>query len=116
MSEETEATQSVVVERDVPHTLEKVWRALTDPVLVGQWLMPNDFEPVVGRAFNFRAPAMPGWNGMTDCVVLAVEPNTKLSYTEQSGFRSSESRNYKGAMYGWMQFITNLEKVVSEQG
>ena len=75
------ATQSLVVERDFPHAPEKVWRALTQGPLIEEWLMANDFEPVVGHRFTFRAPAMQHWNGVTDCEVLAVEPNRRLAYS-----------------------------------
>jgi uncharacterized protein YndB with AHSA1/START domain len=75
------AARSLVVERELPHPPEKVWRALTQGRLLEEWLMKNDFQPVVGRRFNFRAAPMPHWNGVTDCEVLAVEPNRRLSYT-----------------------------------
>lgn len=75
------ATRSVVVERVMPHPPEKVWRALTEGPLIERWLMRNDFEPEVGRPFQFRAePMPPKWNGVTDCEVLAVEPQRLLSY------------------------------------
>jgi uncharacterized protein YndB with AHSA1/START domain len=51
-------------------------RALTQPHLIDEWLMKNDFRPVVGHRFNLRAD----W-GVVDCQVLAVEPNKTLSYT-----------------------------------
>ena len=68
-------TRSIVVERVMPHPPEKIWRALTEGPLIEQWLMKNDFQPVVGHRFNFRAKPMPDWNGVTDCEVLAVEPH-----------------------------------------
>ena len=69
------ATRSVVIERVMPHAPEKVWRALTQGELIAEWLMPNDFQSVVGRKFKFRStPMPPRWNGVTDCQVLAVEP------------------------------------------
>jgi uncharacterized protein YndB with AHSA1/START domain len=74
-------TRSVILEREFAHPPEKVWRALTQPELLAEWLMKNDFKPVVGQRFNFRADPMPGWNGVTDCEVLAVEAPRKLSYT-----------------------------------
>ena len=74
------ATRSIVVERVMPHPPEKIWRALTEGPLIEKWLMKNDFEPVVGQRFNFRAEPMPHWNGVTDCEVLAVEPHQRLSY------------------------------------
>ena len=45
---------SVVVEREIPHPPEKIWRALTQPHLIEEWLMANDFKPVVGHSFNLR--------------------------------------------------------------
>ena len=77
----TPGTRTVVVERRVPHSLDKVWRALTQGPLLEAWLMSNDFEPVVGHRFTFRMPAMEGWNGVTDCEVLSVVPHAELSYT-----------------------------------
>jgi uncharacterized protein YndB with AHSA1/START domain len=73
--------RSLVVERDMPHSPEKIWRALTQAALMDEWLMVSDFQPVVGHRFSFRAPAMPHWNGITDCEVLVVEPYKKLSYS-----------------------------------
>jgi uncharacterized protein YndB with AHSA1/START domain len=81
MSEPAAATRSVVIERDMPHPPEKVWRALTQGPLIEEWLMQNDFQPVVGHKFNFRMAPMPHWNGVTDCEVLVVEPNRRLSYS-----------------------------------
>ena len=77
----TAITRAVVVERRVPHSPDKVWRALTQAPLLEDWLMANDFEPRVGHRFTFRMPGMPGWNGVTDCEVLSVVPKEELSYT-----------------------------------
>ena len=70
-------TRTVVVEREMPHPPEKLWRALTQPHLMEEWLMKNDFKPVVGHQFNLRGD----WGGVLDCEVLAIEPNKELSYT-----------------------------------
>jgi uncharacterized protein YndB with AHSA1/START domain len=78
------ATRSLVIEREMPHPAEKIWRALTQGHLIEEWLMKNDFQPVAGRRFNFRAEPMPGWNGVTDCQVLVVEPHERLSYSWNS--------------------------------
>jgi uncharacterized protein YndB with AHSA1/START domain len=75
------ATRSIVIERQLPHPPEKVWRALTQAPLIEAWLMQNDFQPMVGHRFNFRAAPMPHWNGVTDCEVITVEPHRRLSYT-----------------------------------
>ena len=77
----TAATRTVVIEKEFPHPPEKVWRALTEGSLIKEWLMDNDFQPVVGHKFSFRSTPVPNWNGIIDCEVLVVEPNKKLSYT-----------------------------------
>jgi uncharacterized protein YndB with AHSA1/START domain len=133
-------TRSVVVEREIAHPPEKVWRALTQPHLIEEWLMKNDFRPVVGHRFNLRGE----WGGVLDCEVLAVEPNRALSYTwnfahddpafalrsvvtftltptsagphlrmEQSGFRLDQKQAYGGARSGWQGFLANLEQVLA---
>ena len=131
------ATRTLVIEREMPHSPEKIWRALTEGSLIEQWLMKNDFQPVVGHRFSFRAEPVQNWNGVIDSEVLVVEPNSRLSYSwgsmglesvvtwtltpttggtqirmEQSGFRSEEDAAYKGASYGWQMFIGKLEGVV----
>ena len=44
--------RTVVVEREIAYPPEKIWRALTEPHLIEDWLMKNDFEPVVDRKFK----------------------------------------------------------------
>jgi len=140
MNEPSAETRSVVVEREVPFPPEKIWRALTQPHLIEEWLMKNDFKPVVGHHFNLRGE----WGGVLDCEVLAIEPNRTLSYTwnfahddaaynlksevtftltptstgthlrmEQLGFRPQQKQAYQGAKGGWQQFFANLERVLS---
>ena len=67
MTDSAASTQSIVEERLMPHPPEKVWRALTQPALIAQWLMQNDFKPEVGHRFTFRAKPQPGWTGVTNC-------------------------------------------------
>jgi uncharacterized protein YndB with AHSA1/START domain len=67
-------TRAVVVEREIAHPPEKLWRALTQPHLIAEWLMQNDFKPAVGHRFNLRGD----WGGV-DCEVLTVEPIKTLS-------------------------------------
>jgi uncharacterized protein YndB with AHSA1/START domain len=132
-------TRTLVIERVFPHAPEKLWRALTESPLIAQWLMKNDFEPVVGRRFQFRAEPVPQWDGVIDCEVLIVEPLKRLSYSwgtmgiglvvvftltpaeggthlrmEQSGFSPDQEANYKGAKYGWQKFFGGLEQVLAE--
>jgi uncharacterized protein YndB with AHSA1/START domain len=129
--------RSVVIEREMAHPPEKVWRALTQGALLEEWLMKNDFQPVVGHRFSFRAAPAPNWSGVIECEVLVVDPNSRLSYSwgtlgsksvvawtltptkdgthlrmEQSGFGPDQDANYKGATYGWKKFIGNLERLV----
>jgi uncharacterized protein YndB with AHSA1/START domain len=79
------AKQSIVVEYQLAHPPEKVWRALTDPERLAAWLMPNDFRPVVGHRFQFRAQPQPGWDGVVHCEVLVVEPPSLLRYAWRGG-------------------------------
>jgi uncharacterized protein YndB with AHSA1/START domain len=75
MNETSVETLSVAVEREIPYPPDKIWRALTQPQLIEERLMKNDFKPVVDHRFKLRAD----W-GTVDCQVLAVEPNKTLSY------------------------------------
>jgi uncharacterized protein YndB with AHSA1/START domain len=140
MNETLTETRSVVVEREIAHPPEKLWRALTQPRLIEEWLMKNDFKPSVGHRFNLRGD----WGGVLDCEVLAVEPNRMLSYIwnfahddaafdltsvvtftltptntgthlrmEQTGFRSGQKQAYGGARVGWQQFFAKLEQVLA---
>ena|SRR5579871_3062759 len=129
----TETVRSVVVEREMPHPPQKLWRALTESSLIGEWLMKTDFQPVVGHRFNLRAD----W-GAVDCEVVAVELNQLLSYTwaayglqsvvtwtlnptptgthlrmEQTGFRQDQEQAYQGAKAGWPNFFAALEKTLA---
>jgi uncharacterized protein YndB with AHSA1/START domain len=136
---DTAQIRTLVIEREMPHPPEKIWRALTQGALLEQWLMKNDFLPVVGHRFSFRTTPVPNWTGVIECEVKVVEPNSQLSYSwgtlgmetvvtwtltpneggthlrmEQSGFGPDREANYKGARYGWTKFIGNLERVVGE--
>lgn len=131
-------TRTVVVEREFAHAAEKLWRALTQPHLIEEWLMKNDFVPKVGHRFNLRGE----WGGVLDCEVLAIEPGESLSYTwdfdhddpayrlrsvvtftltptptgtrlrmEQAGFQPTQKQAYGGAQAGWKKFFDNLDAV-----
>ena len=120
-------TESISFEFDLPHSPEKVWRALTDPVLLAEWLLPVvalKLEP--GAAFTFKTQPYPGWDGIVNCRILEIEAHRKLSYTwvvgdmdtvvtftltptapgtrlslVQSGFKPDQKQNFGGARYGW---------------
>ena len=126
-------TRSVVVEREISFPPEKIWRALTQPHLIEEWLMKNDFKPVMDHRFKLTAD----W-GAVECQVLEVEPHKTLSYTwaayglesvvtwtltptgkgtrlrmEQMGFRPDQEQAYQGAKYGWQQFFGKLEQTLA---
>lgn len=82
------STKAIVVEQLMPHPPEKIWRALTESSLIDQWLMQNDFEPVVGHRFTFRAQPMGDWNGIVDCEVLEVSSPSRLRYRWRGGSSS----------------------------
>jgi uncharacterized protein YndB with AHSA1/START domain len=133
MNQTSAETRTVVVEREVPYPPEKIWRALTQPHLIEEWLMKGDFKPIVGHRFDFRAD----W-GSVDCQVRTVEPHRTLSYTwaayglesvvtwtltptgtgtrlrmEQTGFRPDQQHAYQGATAGWPRFFAALEAVLA---
>jgi uncharacterized protein YndB with AHSA1/START domain len=70
-----------VIEREIPYPPGKNWRAVTEGPLIKEWLMDNDFQPVVGHSFSFRSTPVSNWNGVIDSAVLVVEPNKKFSYS-----------------------------------
>jgi uncharacterized protein YndB with AHSA1/START domain len=140
MTKAATETRAVVVERDIAHSPEKLWRALTQPHLIEEWLMKNDFSPRVGHRFNLHGD----WGGVLDCEVLVVEPNRELSYTwnfahddaaynlqsvvtftltptptgtllrmEQTGFRPDQRQAFGGAHAGWNQFFEKLDQVLA---
>ncbi|HMA92628.1 MAG TPA: SRPBCC domain-containing protein [Polyangiaceae bacterium] len=140
----TAQTESILFEFDLKHSPKKVWRALTEPALVAEWLLPAielKLEP--GASFIFRAPPQPGWDGTVNCQVLEIEPLTKLSWKwvvgdlntvvtftltptasgtrlvlVQSGFTPSQKRNLAGARYGWKsmggKLVELLERTADE--
>lgn len=132
MTEAATETLSIVVEREVPFAPEKIWRALTQPHLIAEWLMKNDFQPKQGHRFTLSAD----WGGV-DCEVRTVEPNRRLSYSwdtkdlrsvvtwtlvstgagtrlrmEQTGFRPDQQPYFRGAKAGWPRFLDGLEQVL----
>jgi uncharacterized protein YndB with AHSA1/START domain len=133
-------SESISFELDLDHSPEKVWRALTDPDLLREWLLPVvglDLEP--GAAFRFEAEPQPGWDGTVNCRFLEIEPQRKLRYSwvvgdidtvvtftlaptasgtrlslVQSGFRPDQKRNFGGARYGWKMMGGKLVELLAK--
>ncbi len=74
-------TRIIRKEAFYPHPRETVWVALTDRHALAEWLMPNDFEPVVGRKFRFQTDPMPGCHGLTECVLLEFDPPSRMVWS-----------------------------------
>lgn len=82
-------TRDIIVEGVLPHAPEVVWKALTTAELIGRWLMPNDFEPVVGRRFTFQSQPMGDWDGVVQCEVLEAVAPSRLVYSWKGGSDSN---------------------------
>jgi uncharacterized protein YndB with AHSA1/START domain len=69
------------------HPPEVVWEYLTNPELVVQWLMPNNFQPILGHEFQLttKPKADLDFDGIFHCKVLEITPFTKLSYSWKFG-------------------------------
>lgn len=131
--------RTAIVEREMPHPPEKIWRALTQPHLMAEWLMTSNFIPLEGQKFTLRNQPRPDVTVVIDCEVLTVEPYRMLSYSwaaygldsvvtftleptaagtllrmEQAGFRPEQDRAYSGAKAAWKRFIARLERMVAE--
>lgn len=133
-------TRTAVVERDFAHPPAKLWRALTQPHLIAEWLMNNDFSPAVGHRFQLKGD----WGGVLDCEVLTIEPERSLSYTwdfanddplyalksvvtftltptdtgthlrvEQAGFAPEQKQASGGAHAGWKNFLAKLDDLLA---
>ena len=77
--------KDIRIEATYPQSPETVWTALTDSRAITAWLMPNDFQPVVGHKFNFKTKPAPGFDGIVHCEVLTIDKPRVLSYTWQGG-------------------------------
>jgi uncharacterized protein YndB with AHSA1/START domain len=121
-------TESISFEIDLPHAPTKVWRALTTPELLAEWLLPVvEGRLTAGADFTLKTQPYPGWDGSVKCRVLEVEEHRRLSYKwivgemldtvvtftlaptpsgtrlhiVQSGFKPDQKQNFGGARYGW---------------
>jgi uncharacterized protein YndB with AHSA1/START domain len=124
---ERSQTESLSFEFDLPHAPEKVWRALTDPELLAEWLLPVvDLKLEPGAAFTFKAPPVAGGDGVVKCQIREIEPLKRLGFSwvfdemdtvvtftlsptasgtrlsvVHSGFKPDQKQNFGGARYGW---------------
>ena len=120
-------SETISFEFELQHAPQKVWRALTDPVLLAEWLLPVvDLKLDPGAVFAFKRQPLPGWDYIVNCRFLEIEAHRKLSYTwvvgdmdtvvtftltptasgtrlsiVQSGFKPDQKQNFGGARYGW---------------
>ena len=133
--------RTVTVEREFAHPADRLWRALTQPHLIAEWLMQNDFVPTVGHRFHLTGE----WGGTLDCEVLEIDPGRTLTYTwdyahddpaydlrsvvtftltptptgtllrvEQTGFRPEQKQASGGARIGWPKFLGKLETLLTQ--
>jgi uncharacterized protein YndB with AHSA1/START domain len=122
-------TEAISFEFDLKHSPAKVWRALTEPELLMQWLLPAiGLKLEQGAAFSFKTQPYPGWDGTVNCRFVEIEPQRKLSYTWvvgdrfidtvvtftltptasgtrlsllQTGFKAESKQAFGGQRYGW---------------
>lgn len=135
-------SETISFEFDLQHGPEKVWRALTDPVLLAEWLLPvSDFKLDAGAAFTFKTQPYPPWDGTVNCRILESEQHKKLSYAwvvgdmeidtvvtftltptasgthvslVQSGFKPSQKQASGGARYGWKMMGGKLVELLAK--
>lgn len=119
--------ESLAFEFDFRHPPEKVWRALTEPALLAEWLLPViGLKLERGAAFTFQTEPVGGWDGVVQCRIAEIETHRKLRYDwgvgematvvtftltptasgtrltlVHSGFKPDQKKNFGGARYGW---------------
>ena len=76
-------TRTIQLQTVLPYSPALVWQALTDKKVLGSWFMENDIEPIPGHYFTFRMAPQKGWDGITYCEIIAVEPLKQIAYTYQ---------------------------------
>jgi uncharacterized protein YndB with AHSA1/START domain len=131
----TTETRTVTVERELPFPPAKIWRALTQPHLIAEWLMQNDFALAIDHRFTLRGD----W-GSVECRVIEIETDKTLAYTwgamglestvtltltptttgthlrmDQTGFKPDQPQAFNGAKFGWQKFLGQLEQVVARE-
>ncbi len=133
-------TDAISFEFDLHHPPEKVWRALTEPDLLAQWLLPAiDLKLAPGAEFTLKTQPYPGWDGTVNCRFIEIEPQKKLSYAwtvpfldtvvtftltptaagthlslVQSGFKPDQKQEFGGARYGWKMMGGKLVDLLAQ--
>lgn len=133
-------TDTLAFESHLPHAPGKVWRALTEPALLAEWLLPViGLELAPGADFRFQAQPQPGWDGVVSCRMLVVEAERQLRYTwcvgemdtvvtftlsptetgtrlsiVHAGFKTHQKQNFGGARYGWNRMGSALFDLLSQ--
>ena len=77
--------RDLVIECRYDAPVHHVWRAITDPAILAEWLMENDFSATPGARCQFRMKPQSGFNGIIECEVLEVDPPRRLVYTWDGG-------------------------------
>jgi uncharacterized protein YndB with AHSA1/START domain len=132
-------SETLVFEVELPHPPAKVWRALTDPALLAEWLLPVvGLELAPGATFTFQAQPVGGWDGVVQCRLLELEAQRRLRYAwvvgdldtdvtftlaptasgtrlsiVHAGFRPDQRQNFGGARYGWTRMGAKLVDLLS---
>lgn len=143
LTDTTDPTQTAALtfELDLQHPPETVWRALTSPTVLAQWLLPvveREMKLERGAGFTLQAQPHPGWGGTVNCKVLESIRLERLSYTwvvgefldtvvtftltangagtkvsmVQSGFKPEQKQNFGGARYGWKLMGSKLVELL----
>jgi uncharacterized protein YndB with AHSA1/START domain len=69
--------RSIII--DAP--IQKIWEAVSTSEGLASWLMPNDFQPVLGCEFIFRSEPKNGWDGVVHCKVMELNPPERIGFT-----------------------------------
>lgn len=77
--------RDIRIERTYPHPPELVWRALTTPELLSEWLMPNDFRAELGHRFTMRTEPQPGFDGIVHLEVRELDAPRRMRWSWKGG-------------------------------
>jgi uncharacterized protein YndB with AHSA1/START domain len=69
------------LERIYPHPPEALWRALSDRMALGEWLMETDFTPELGRSFTLWCDDGIGGTDTYVCSLLDYDPPRRMLWS-----------------------------------